>query len=88
MSLFAVTQWVTVSATDENSMNLFTAQSYLCESLSVAEKNCWMQNNLCLYCRDKEHKVIVCTVRLSVQMQLRQIFFDFTQSEMLKSKNE
>ena len=38
MSLFAVTQWVTVSATDENSMNLFTAQSHLYESLSVAEK--------------------------------------------------
>ena len=54
MSLFAVTQWVTISATDENSMNLFTAQSHLCELLSVTEKTHCIQNNLCLYCKDKK----------------------------------
>ena len=88
MLFFAVTQWVTVSATDENLMNLFTAQPHLCEPLSVAEKTHWMQNNLCLYCRDEEHKVIVCTAKSLVQMQLRQTFFDSIQPEVLKSKNE
>ena len=69
-------------------MNLFTAQPCLCESLSVAEKTCQMQNNLCLYCRGEGHKVIACTARPSVQMQLRQTSFDSTQPEVLKPKNE
>ena len=87
-SPFVATQRATVPTTGEDSMNLFTAQSCPCEPLSVAEKTRWMQNNLCLYCRGKGHKVIACTARPSVQMQLRQIFFDSTQPEVLKPKNE
>ena len=88
MSPFAATQRVTVSATGEDPMNLSTAQPHPREPLSVAEKTRWMQNNLCLYCRGEEHKAMACTARPSVQMQLRQIFFSFTQPEVLKPKNE
>ena len=40
-----------------------------------------MQHNLCLYCEGKEHKVMICTAKLLVQMQLKQTFFNSVQSE-------
>ena len=87
-SPFVATQWATVSTTGENPMDLFTAQPCPHEPLSVAEKTRRMQNNLCLCCRGEGNKVIACTARPSVQMQLRQTSFDSTQPEVLKPKNE
>ena len=87
-SLFVVTQWAIVSTISEDPMDLFTAQPCPREPLSVAKKTRWMQNNLCLYCRGEEHKAMACTARPSVQMQLRQTSFSFTQPEVLKPKNE
>ena len=73
---------------DKNSMNLSLTQSHLCRLLTIAEKTQQIQNNLCLYCEDKEHKTAVCTVKSSMQLQFKQTSFNSLQSEKLKLKNE
>ena len=84
-----ITQQASVQATGEDPMNLSVAQPCLRGPLSVAEKTRRMQHNLCLYCRGEEHKAMTCTAKPSVQMQLRQTFFETIQPESLEeSKNE
>ena len=65
-------------------MDLSVLQSQRRGPLSAAEKAHCMQNNLCLYCREEGHKAVTCTVKLSLQMQLRQTSFGTQQSEIVK----
>ena len=81
---FITAQWATAPAVGEDSMNLSVLQSQRRGPLSAAEKAHCMQNNLCLYCEGESHKAVICTVKPSLQMQLRQIFFSTQQSEIVK----
>ena len=88
-STFITAQWVTAPAVGEDLMNLSVLQSQRWGPLSAAEKAHRMQNNLCLYCEGEGHKAVTCTVKPSLQMQLRQTFFGTQQSEIVKElKNE
>ena len=83
-STFITAQRATAPAVGEDSMNLSVLQSQRQGPLSAAEKAHCMQNNLCLYCEEEGHKAVICTVKPSLQMQLRQIFFSTQQSEIVK----
>ena len=86
---FITAQWVTAPAIGEDLMNLSVLQSQRWGPLSAAEKAHCMQNNLCLYCEGEGHKAVICTVKPSLQMQLRQTSFSAQQSEIVKKlKNE
>ena len=67
-------------------MNLSVLQSQRQGPLSAAEKAHCMQNNLCLYCEGEGHKAMICTVKPSLQMQLRQTSFGTQQSEIVKEQ--
>ena len=83
-SIFITAQWATAPAVGEDLMNLSVLQSQRRGPLSAAEKAHCMQNNLCLYCEGEGHKAVTCTVKPSLQMQLRQISFSTQQSEIVK----
>ena len=68
---FITAQWATAPAVGEDLMNLSVLQSQRRGPLSAAEKAHCMQNNLCLYCEEEGHKAVTCTVKPSLQMQLR-----------------
>ena len=85
-STFITAQWATASAIGEDPMNLSVLQSQRQGPLSAAEKAHRMQNNLCLYCEGEGHKAMICTVKPSLQMQLRQTFFGTQQSEIVKKQ--
>ena len=83
-STFITAQQVTAPTVGEDLMNLSVLQSQRWGPLSAAEKAHCMQNNLCLYCEGESHKAVTCTVKPSLQMQLRQTFFSTQQSEIVK----
>ena len=83
---FITAQWVTAPAVGEDSMDLSVLQSQCQGPLSAAEKAHRMQNNLCLYCEGEGHKAVICTVKPSLQMQLRQTSFGTQQSEIVKEQ--
>ena len=85
-STFITAQRATAPAVSEDLMDLSVLQSQRQGSLSAAEKAHCMQNNLCLYCEEESHKAVICTVKPSLQMQLRQIFFSTQQSEIVKEQ--
>ena len=85
----AVSAHITDVTVNEDPMNLSAVQSHPCRSLSLAERSCRMQQNLCLYCDREGHKAIICSVKSPVQLQLQQTSFGQQQLEGVKEpKNE
>ena len=85
----AVSAHITDVTVDKDLMNLSAVQSHPCRSLSLAERSRRMQQNLCLYCDRERHKVITCSVKSPVQLQLQQTSFSQQQLEAVKeSKNK
>ena len=80
----AVSAHITGVTVNNDLMNLSAVQSRPCRSLSLAERSCHMQQNLCLYCDREGHKAIICSVKPLVQLQLQQTSFGQQQLEAVK----
>ena len=80
----AVSAHITGVTVNKDPMNLSAVKSLPYRPLSLTERSRRMQQNLCLYCDRERHKVIICSVKPPVQLQLQQISFSQQQLEAVK----